>query len=167
MTETPAAFASNGYGTWEFIQTSQPGRFRTIYNPNDPSQTWPQTFGANIDLMLDSPSFPFWPADGQTVGKQTDSPTHQLNVNVLELDYFAFESYTAYVMYCPPGSGSQCVPVAAEDWDYSCGASRAAGGTWNPTFYPSHANNHPDPDFPTWTKFTGDYHFWVTSPPWQ
>jgi hypothetical protein len=64
------------------------------------------------------------------------------------------DNFFTYVMFQPPGTGSNWVPIAAMEWNVKVGATKNGNGPWvlnpNPTASASNYERQEVGDEPTW-----------------
>ena len=117
--------------------------------------------------MCDSPDpVVTWAADGVALAVDSDQPNHLLAQGPDEMFFGIADTFSTYLMYQPPGSGSVYVPLTETDWYFVCSVARPAGGVWIPSLGTSHLASFVEPAFPEWSSFSGADHSYVPAPPW-
>ena len=129
---TPALFTSQGASLWNFVQTVTPSFSRT------PDGGKPQPSVVNGESGLDA-TYPYDPApfSGQFPGghsadnllwKMGDSPGFP--VGDAYSNYQVTDNFSTYVMYRPPGSDTQWVPLWSIGWYWTANVTRP-GASWS------------------------------------
>ena len=114
---TPALFSNSGTGGWLFVQL-----INTSHRQWSPVSPLPLTSGSG-GLALDAqwPYKPGWPADStssaSTPHHADDSPDLYLNNGYNE--FAIADIYQMYMMYVPPGTDSQYVPLHKLTWEWN------------------------------------------------
>lgn len=169
-TTTVATPAGNGFGQGEFnyLQLFKNNRTRTVNAVN-------QHLNVNGQWMLDNNWNPYKPAldpntnqpvtpfnapnGGQAwmtdagPGFSIDAPA--VSYGLAGMTYLKMlDEANTYVMYLPPGTGSQWVPLVMEDWSYAAVADTTTGPfVFNATSsWKSLPNFAPATNEPTWTQ---------------
>jgi len=139
---TPTDFAGQSGGGWYFDQIVTPGRWKTPFGGSE--KPWPINGMVGLDK-----SHPYPPPAGSPIpppGMPTgsfatdgseitsgDSPAQAVDNNYT--NYRVMESFKTYVMYVPPGSDVQPVPLHEIDWNWktpgSTGVQKPDGGWSN------------------------------------
>ena len=96
--------------------------FDGTYNNGVPANTY--TLGLDDTLPYEPPipssgnSWPdgYWPVDGVTLGAWNDTPGFPLDQGMT--DEWIRMTFTDYVMYLAPGTGSQFVPIQSVQWHW-------------------------------------------------
>ena len=162
--QTPALFASQSSGLWNMVQCVSPNFWTTVY------QSWEVPDPANGSSGLDtrypfypgsgsSPSFPSGIAANNLIAQPYDAPgIGSLSNNIGR--YRLQEGFKDYVMYLPPGSDTQWVPVWLIDWGWHADDtapitngqpdwSKASASSTDTAYLNSNA---PTLLFPTWSS---------------
>ena len=155
--KTPDLFASQSSGLWNMVQGVAPNIWETPYQqPEMPD-------ASNGKSYLDT-RYPFYPTSssqfpqGVPANNQIAQPYDGPGIPNLSntiTRYRVVENFQTYVMYLPPGSDTQWVPVWLVEWDWTADDTI-------PTFWSNWNNandagtvkitsNHKTLIFPVWT----------------
>ena len=120
---TPTLFASPSYGIWNMVQCVAPNLWTTRY------QSWEVADPGNGGSGLDT-RYPFYPGNGSNpsfpsgivannlIAQPYDGPGLGNLSNTIRR-YRVQERFNTFVMYLPPGTDTQWVPVWLIDWGWS------------------------------------------------
>lgn len=119
----------NEAGQWQFVQTVNLGRWRTLQIPAGQRQAINLNGQVVLDTYFGAPTVGGGPAvittgpEGATFG---DSPFEPLaNTRSLTID----EDFSLFVMFRPPGATSRWVPLKSLDWEWHAQVD-AQGQNW-------------------------------------
>ncbi len=167
---TPPLFSTGASGAWNFVQIITPGRFKTLTSGGSMDCT--ENGNTGLDTSYPYPagqdasghtSDPFlallngWSAD-DTLHQTGDSPSTWLDDTISNEN--VDENFQVYMMYLPPGSSSQWVPLHQFQWRWYASDSipGVSWTSWVPgTFagYVARSSSQRCTTHPAWQRLEG------------
>ncbi len=164
--QTPSLFTSQGSGSWNMVQGISPNTWKMQYGKTE--EPYPDNGKSGLDT-----SYPFYPGGASSSFPQsvpannlTAQPCDSPGIPSLSNFYVRYrtaQSFQTYIMYRPPGSDTQWVPIWRVEWNWNADASvMSAPGymwsNWDDTNSPGAAaitSNSATTLFPTWSYALG------------
>lgn len=162
---TPDLFSNNGYGAWHFVQIITPGRSKTLTGGGALNCT--ENGNVGLDTSYPYPvgrsSDPFlallngWSAD-DGLHVTGDSPRTGLDDTIAHANID--ENFSVYMMYLPPNSDSQWVPLHKFQWrwyadDAIPGVSWTNWSSGSYAGYVARSSSQRCYDHPFWERLEG------------
>ncbi len=174
----PSLFSSSGNGAWRYLQIITPGRKKTLFNGDPDNCTENGNTGLDTSYPYpadsnpaDSLYDPFTVAsaggstndawlDDDSLHQTGDSPRTILTDTIYSANID--ESFQVYMMYLPPGSDSQWVPLHKFAWRwYADDTIPLPDGSWlswpsgQSAGYVARSSSNRCYDHPFWQKLEG------------
>ena len=153
---TPDLFVGNGTGTWRFLQLCSLDRLQYTFFSPLPSTV--QTDGLVLDAGGGGSGFPYqgtYAADSTATNQNKNWEDDNPDIGMIwGCNYISSnDSFKTYLMYSPPGTDVQWVPLAVLSWAWCSSSSKSITNVWSqPTPGVYADGSQPTSQHPEWTN---------------